>query len=132
MIEGTPVVVDKNRNLTEALAALSSEPGIRGAVLATRDGLCVVNGLRGLVRPETFSAMAAATCGAAEAALAETSANVGSETAVVMESGVHRILALPASEELLLVMLADTSATLDTVMASGKRAVQRIAKIVAE
>jgi predicted regulator of Ras-like GTPase activity (Roadblock/LC7/MglB family) len=130
VLEGVPVVVDKQRSLADALAALAHEPGLKGGLIATRDGLCVVNGLRGLVRPETLSAMAAATTGAAEAAMDE----VGSSGSplIVMEGSRHRLLSLPTTDDLLLIAVSEPTIPLDTVLETLRRVGKQIEKIVLE
>lgn len=94
---------------TQAQAALDSlvERGLLGAGLVGRDGLPILLRFPRPVQEETFSAMAAAVLGAAEAALLEM-AEQGEATATI-EAGKLRLAVAGLDDAHLLVLAAPTS-----------------------
>lgn len=93
----------------QAQAALDSlvERGLLGAGLVGRDGLPILLRFQRPVQEETFSAMAAAVLGAAEAALLEM-AEQGEATATI-EAGKLRLAVAGLDDAHLLVLAAPTS-----------------------
>ncbi|HEX9815585.1 MAG TPA: roadblock/LC7 domain-containing protein, partial [Candidatus Thermoplasmatota archaeon] len=87
------------RGLLSRLRAIN---GVDGAALVSRDGLPVVADLPSTFDRETFSAMLAATVGAAETALIE--AGRGVPDRIILENQGTRIMAMGVSEQFLLVV----------------------------
>lgn len=92
---------------------LTERPGISGALLLTRDGLCVINRCEGLHRPETVSAMAAAILAAGETLAGELSG--GSDVLFKIETARMRAVGVAASDDLLVLAVADVGANTEDV-----------------
>lgn len=101
------MLTDKQKRLQDTLDGLGAQPGVRGAVLVSRDGFCMMNRCPAMPAAETFSAMSATLFGAAEAAFAEF-ANDGPRR-VIVESASARMVAEGAGGELILVAVLDAS-----------------------
>lgn len=99
-------LMDRNGSLQGVLDGLAASPGMVGAVLVSRDGFCMMKACNRLSNPEVFSAMAAAFVGAAEAALLEL--GEGGAPRILVETPHTRLLALPATEGMLLIAIAQT------------------------
>lgn len=95
---------DRQHRMRQVLAALNRQRGILGSTVVTRDGICILNAQPSIPTPETFSAMTAALVGAGEAALSQVDHSAVEH--VEIRSGSHRIIAVGASHEILLVVLA--------------------------
>lgn len=95
------------------LSRLRAINGVDGAALVSRDGLPVVADLPPTFDRETFSAMLAATVGAAETALLE--AGRGVPDRIVLENKGTRILAMGVSDQFLLVVSGRGDLNLDSV-----------------
>lgn len=122
------MALERQHKLEEALDKLVTEPGLVGALLVSRDGFPIVNRFARVLAAETFSAMSATFVGAAEAALAE--AGMAGTARFVIEVGEERLVALGATGELLLVVIAKTSSPLDTVVAKANATVSQIKQVV--
>lgn len=121
-------MTDKQQRLEEALKRLVGDGEVRGAVLVSRDGFCVLNQFNRLPSPETFSAMSATLVGAAEAALSEL--GVRHATRVVVSTETDRLVTVGATDELLLVALLDGDAALEASLGRIDEAARSVAKIV--
>ncbi len=106
------MTADRQQRMRALLDGLTKQKGVTGATLITRDGLCVMNSDKALASPETFSAMTAALMGAAETAFYELGG--ATKLRVTAETDKSKMVALGASDELLLVIVGNgTSNTLD-------------------
>lgn len=95
------------------LSRLRAINGVDGAALVSRDGLPVVADLPATFDRETFSAMLAATVGAAETALIE--AGRGVPDRIVLENKGTRIMAMGVSDQFLLVVSGRGDLNLETL-----------------
>src|SRR5688500_6460447 len=98
------------------LSRLRTITGVDGAALVSRDGLPVVADLPPTFDRETFSAMLAATAGAAETALIE--AGRGVPERIVLENQGTRILAMGVTDQFLLVVSRRGDLNLESVKAA--------------
>ncbi len=98
------------RGLLSRLRAIS---GVDGAALVSRDGLPVVADLPATFDRESFSAMLAATVGAAETAMIEAGRSVPER--IILENKGTRILAMGVSDQFLLVVSGRGDLNLDTL-----------------
>lgn len=120
---------ERQRRMLEVLEWLLGQPGMVGATLVTRDGVCVLNTDPGLVSPETFSAMTAAMVAAAETAAYET--GEGRMLRVLVETERNKMVAVGATDELLLVVVAAASLPLADLLPRVEAARQNLATVVA-
>lgn len=119
---------DNHQRTQEALDHIATLPGVLGAVIVSRDGFFLLAS-RGLVpRLETFSAMAAAMVGAAEAALEE--AQAGDVQRVIVESARARLVALGFTRELFVVTVIEPSVRLQDVLPRVEEAVKHVSVVV--
>lgn len=98
------------------LSRLRTISGVDGAALISRDGLPVVVDLPSTFDRETFSAMLAATVGAAETAMIE--AGRGVPDRIILENKGTRIMAMGVSDQFLLVVSGRGDLNLDNVRAA--------------
>lgn len=103
------MTADRQQKMRSLLDGLSKQKGVLGATLITRDGLCVMNSDNAVVAPETFSAMTAALMGAAETAFYELGG--ANQLRITAESDKAKMVAMGASEELLLVVIGNGSSS---------------------
>ncbi|MGQ0535916.1 MAG: roadblock/LC7 domain-containing protein [Methanobacteriota archaeon] len=115
---------DRQKRLLATLDRLTGQPGILGATLVTRDGISVVTRGAPVGSPETFAAMSAALLGAAETALYELGG--GSRVRVTAETDKYTMVAVGATEELLLVLVAEAGTSLDAALKLADDSVKRI------
>lgn len=97
-----------------SLDRLLTAPGVVGALLVTRDGIPVLTQYSRLRRPETFSAMAAAALSASEVIAHEL--GMGGPVLVRIEGPRLSVVALAASEDLMLIAIAEPGANLDVAL----------------
>jgi predicted regulator of Ras-like GTPase activity (Roadblock/LC7/MglB family) len=123
-------VGDKQDRLQGLLADLVQQQGVIGAGLVSRDGIRVLDAWRRETsNKETFSAMSATLMGAAEIALSEL---VGVKTRrVVAESSRVTMVVVGASDDLLLVALAESDVRLDRFLAVVDAAANGVTKVLA-
>lgn len=121
---------DKQDRLQGLLADLVQQQGVIGAGLVSRDGIRVLDAWRRETsNKETFSAMSATLMGAAEIALSEL---VGVKTRrVVAESSRVTMVVVGASDDLLLVALAESDVRLDRFLAVVDAAANGVTKVLA-
>lgn len=100
-----------------AIEKLRATPGVRGALLATRDGFLVLSHWPGLHRPETFAAMTATLMGAAEAAL---DGAAPPPLRVSIEAAGARFLIFEVDAELLLAVATEPSSDAATVVDAAR------------
>ena len=106
------MTADRREKMRSLLDGLSKQKGVVGATLITRDGLCVMNSDKALASSETFSAMTAALMGAAETAFYELGG--AAKLRVTAETDKSKMVAVGASDELLLVLVGNgTSSAVD-------------------
>ncbi|HVL47671.1 MAG TPA: roadblock/LC7 domain-containing protein [Candidatus Thermoplasmatota archaeon] len=106
----------------QALATLSDAPGIQGALLVTRDGLCVINECPKISRPGTMSALAAAVMAAGETMVGE----LGGRSPVILrlEAEGVSLIAVAAATDLMLVAVAEPNADLKQTFAHVRKAIE--------
>lgn len=118
----------RQERVQEILDALGREPGVRGALLVTRDGLCALNRSRGLPQADTFSAMCAALVGAAEAALAEW--NESAPARVTVETPGMGLVLVGIDAEVVLVAATERGAQHDKLRPHVDAAAARLAEAI--
>ncbi|MBI2078094.1 MAG: roadblock/LC7 domain-containing protein [Euryarchaeota archaeon] len=118
----------KSEQLSGVLATLRKSPGVEGSALLSRDGIPVVADLPASYSRETFSAMTAAMLGAAETAMIEIGRNVPDR--LILENPETRLVALGVNNELMLVVVAKTSAALAEIIKAASAAADGIRKVV--
>lgn len=122
------MLTENQTRLQATLDALRSNGEVRGALLISRDGFCMMNQYDALPGADTFSAMSATLMGAAEAALAELGDHA--PLRVVVETRHGRLVATGVTKEILLVAIADVSAALDPLVKRVERAAEDVARIL--
>ena len=120
-------MAERRNRFEEPLKALASQKGMIGAVLLTRDGLCVMSQCPSLASPETFSAMTAAVVGAAETALIE----LGSTRTprIIVEGEKHRLVAVAVTDELLLVGIAGRETRVEDIASKLESAAANLSRL---
>ena len=118
----------KSEQLTGVLATLRKSPGVEGSALLSRDGIPVVADLPASYSRETFSAMTAAMLGAAETAMIEIGRNVPDR--LILENVDTRLVAVGVTNELMLVVVAKTSAPLPDLVKAITTGAEAIRKTV--
>lgn len=121
-------MADKQKRMREVLEDLSKAKGVLGATLVTRDGICILNAQPGIPTPEIFSAMTAALVGAAETAF--TQVDGAQVDHISVDAGAHRLIAIGATNEVLLVVLSQTAAPMADVLASSKKAANELRTVM--
>lgn len=111
------------------LGELSAAPGVLGAALVSRDGLCVRSAGRTELSRETFSAMSATVMGAAEIALRELDG--GATRSIVASTDKVTIVIVGATREMLLVASAGADAPLAGILARVEEAARGVGKVLA-
>lgn len=101
--------MDRQQRLDAALQELTKEPGVSGAAIVSRDGLLVRASGRLSLSRETFSAMAATAMGAAEIAISELDGGKPRHMSLVTDR--MRLVAVGATRDLLLVVVAQLDAS---------------------
>lgn len=99
------MTADRQQKMRSLLDNLARQKGVTGATLITRDGLCVMNSDKTVAALETFSAMTAALMGAAETAFYELGG--ANQLRVTAETDKSKMIAIGASEQLLLVVVGN-------------------------
>ena len=121
-------MTDKQQRLQDAIDKLVDQSDVLGAVLVSRDGFCVFNDLNRLPNPETFSAMSATLVGAAEAALSEL--GVQRATNIIVNTDDEIMIAYGATDELLLIALADGGSAIADLLGRVEETAHAVAKVV--
>lgn len=112
---GVGRVPDKQQRLQGTLGDLVAQAGVLGAALVSRDGIRVMDQWKKeLWNKETFSAMSATLMGAAEIALAELGAVKTGR--VIAETNKMKMLVVGATDDLLLVVLAEAEMPLERLL----------------
>lgn len=120
--------MDRQQRLEALLDALSTEKGVLGAALVSRDGLAVrASGKLALSR-ETFSAMTATFMGAAEIALAELDG--GKTHSLVATTDRVKLIVVGATRDLLLVACTQADMPHDKLLPRLESAAQNVAVVV--
>lgn len=122
-------MAEKQQLIEAVLDNVVARKGTIGALLVRRDGVCAAARGPRSVGPETLSAMTAVAFGAAEVALAEFAR--GTLVRFQAESKKHRLVALAATDELLLVAVLEPGVSWDDILAVAQEATASLAKIVA-
>lgn len=117
-------MAQKEARLRQVLEALNRQKGVLGSTVITRDGICILNVQPRIPTPETFSAMSAALVGAAEAALLQVNAHQVEH--IEVHAGEHRVIAVGASNEILLVVLAQATANSQDLLPAIRGAAQQL------
>lgn len=86
-----------------SLESLNQIEGIAGSLLATRDGLCVLNECARLRKPEVTCAMGAAVLAASETMAGEL--GLARKARFSVQAGAHTILGMGATDDLMLLMV---------------------------
>lgn len=118
----------KSEQLNGVLAALRKAVGVQGSAVLSRDGITIVADLPTPASRETFSAMAAAMLGAAETAMIEIGQHVPQR--VILENPDVRLVASGINNDLLLVVIAKTSAPLAGLVKDLQSATDAVRKIM--
>ncbi|HEX2021151.1 MAG TPA: roadblock/LC7 domain-containing protein [Candidatus Thermoplasmatota archaeon] len=113
------------QRMGEILEGLTKAPGVLGAAIISRDGLCVKSAGRPELSRETFSAMTATLMGAAEIALGELGGGRGRHIVASTES--MRMALVGASRDLLLVACTQRDASIDDVLKRLEEAAASVA-----
>lgn len=111
----------------ELLDALLAQPGIRGAMLLSRDGFPVLARSTQITAPDTFAAMQAASLGAAE--LAYEGVGGATHLTLMVDLGPWRFLTRGAGDSYILVAQMDAQADLNLATEGLAAACGRLAKL---
>lgn len=125
---GTAPLHDKTPRVRDALRQLMGEPSMVGATLVSRDGLCLLNYEERIIAPETLSAMSAALVGAAETAFYHL--GEGRSIRVTAETENSKLIAIGATEDILLVVITSGTSPLNVVMPRVEQAAAMIRDIL--
>lgn len=120
---------DRQDRLERLLEELAHKPGVMGAALLSRDGLCVRAVGRHDLNRETFSAMSATLFGASEIALAEL--DPSRVRFVMAQTETVKMILLGATADLLLAVYASADAALDGILTASQAAAGSVAAVVA-
>jgi predicted regulator of Ras-like GTPase activity (Roadblock/LC7/MglB family) len=121
---------DRRSRIEHALQELAKHPGVLGAALVSRDGICLQSVGKQELRRETFCAMSATLMGAAEIALAEVDPSRAMH--VVAETQTTKIVVLGATPDLLLVAEARVDADLASMLDRTRATAATIASAAGE
>lgn len=119
----------RHEQLEQLLRDISQQPGVQGAALISRDGLLVRSIGKNDGNRETFSAMSATMIGAAEIALGEIDPTP--LRFILAQTDTTKIVTMGATADLLLVVHADASVSLDNILGIARRAAGEVAVVVA-
>jgi predicted regulator of Ras-like GTPase activity (Roadblock/LC7/MglB family) len=122
------LIADRYQQMRELLAKATQQEGIVGASLITRDGLSVMNTNESVGAPETFSAMSAALMGAAETAFYELGGS--GEIRVTAEAEKHKMVALGASRDMLLVVVGNRGTDTRTLLGHAENIATKLRAIL--
>ena len=122
-------MMDHASRVDAILGKLAQEPGVLGAALISRDGLCVRSAGRSELNRETFSAMSATVMGAAEIALRELDG--GATRSIVAATDKVMVVVVGASREMLLVVSANADVSIQALVGKVQQAAADVAKALA-
>lgn len=114
--------------MRDALRQLMAESSMVGATLVSRDGICLINYEERIIAPETLSAMSAALVGAAETAFYHL--GEGRSIRVTAETENSKLIAIGATEDVLLVVITNGTSPLDVVMPRVEQAAQKVRELL--
>lgn len=103
----------KSEALKQLLAELKRQPGVSGSALISRDGIGALQDLPAGAEQASFSAMAAAMLGAAEAALLQIGR--GAPSRMIIDAPDGKLLVQGVTSELLLVVIASPTTNLSAL-----------------
>jgi len=121
-------VSEKQQLIEAVLDNLSARRGTLGALLVRRDGICTTSRGPRSVAPDTIAAMTAVAFGAAEVVLHEFGRDPVQRFQA--ETARFRLIALAATDELLLVAVVEPRISWDEIAAGAREATASIAKII--
>lgn len=121
---------DRQTKMRSLLDGLSKAKNVAGATLITRDGLCVMKSDSSIVAPETFSAMSAALMAAAETAFYELGG--AGELRVTAETERAKMVALGASDTLLLVVIGKGNANAADLLREAEASAREFRLLLSE
>lgn len=119
----------RHEQLERLLRDLSEQPGVQGAALISRDGLLIRSVGKQDGNRETFSAMSATMMGAAEIALAEIDSSP--LRFMLAQTDTKKIVTMGATPDMLLVVHADASLSLDAILGIARSAAGEVAAVIA-
>ncbi|MBU2559808.1 roadblock/LC7 domain-containing protein, partial [archaeon] len=101
---------------------------VEASAIVSRDGLLMASNISTNVQADTFAAMAAIMSSAAETAITEL--GKGKVDRVIAESKEIKIITSGASENVLLVLMAQPSAALGLILVEMDKAVKKISRVM--